>query len=647
MRSFSGSSRLSAGPGHGMVRDGFMLWLQKCPENSSALLQITADEIMECFTSEKYRFLASPGDEAAVDKISDAYASKFNLLTRCQLARMTDDGRFLVNPFGHWMINGDPFKSIYIRQAYKDHWDIIYDHFVNQRSNERVMISGTPGCGKSIEGHYLLHKIFNTFPDAPPPILYAASENARSALVYLRGFVFSVGDYKLFEQSLSYKIMDANGPIWHIYDTTVPGNHSGSREVGPQIMISSPGKASDHDFKVALKGKHLLLYLPLPTLDEMHLFRLQYHNDKKRTKMYMSETRMIDLITKWGCVPRTIFEIGMDERRLDDKESKMRSARDVERMIHMVGSSQIDHDIASGTFLHIIPIVFDAPPEVILDVGGSHSGKRKATDANVDEIGLTYTQYIIQLKSQYTKIVYMWASDYIRDLAFDSFLTLGGDRMLPLIVNYEQSILGGFRGLLLEPFVINLLTEIGIIGRMKNLDTNETFDSIRLGPWKTKNHFQNHSQLIDRQGVMNIPLKGNEAAVDCLAPYDGFCFQITVAQNHGINRPELDLLVNTGIFGDFKTRHPRKDISFVFVVEAGRFENFGKQNFHGVNRKSYGTNSPNRTSYSGLTQWALEVDLRRILRYQEHREKNKMLSMTENNIKKYGPLERIVQRLRM
>ena len=121
----------------------------------------------------------------------------------------------------------------------------------------------------------------------------------------------------------------------------------------------------------------------------------------------------------------------------------------------------------------------------------------------------------------------MWASDYIRDLAFDSFLTLGGDRMLPLIVNYQQSILGGFRGLLLEPFVFNLLTKIGLIGRMKDLDTGKKFDSVNLGPWKTKNYFQNHSQLSDKQGVMNIPLKGNEAAVDCLAPYDGFCFQIT------------------------------------------------------------------------------------------------------------------------
>ena len=510
------------------------------------------------------------------------------------------------------------------------------------------MISGTPGCGKSVEGYYILYKIFDTFPDASPPILYAASENARSALIFLRGFVFTVGDYQLFEQSLSYKIMVANGPIWHIYDSIVPGNHTGSRQVGPQIMISSPGKAADPRFKVALKGKRLLLYLPLPTLDEMHVLRLQYHNDKERTKMYMSETKMIELITKWGCVPRTVFEIGMDEEQLEDKESKIRSAGDVERLIHM-GSSQIDHDVALGTFLHIIPIISDAVPGVLgryVRADQSDRGERKLNAANVDEIGLSNSQRVAQLKSQYIKIVYKWASDYIRDLAFDAFLTLGGDRMLPTIANYQQKTIGGFRGLLLEPFVFNLLTKIGVIGRMKNLDTGKNIDSVNLGPWKTKNYFQNHSQLSGMQGVMNIPLRGNEAAIDCLAPYDGFCFQITIRENNGINRPKFDTLMKTGIFDGFKRRHPRKNISFVFVVEAGRFDDFCKQNYHGVNKKAYAKDSPERASYPDVTQWALEIDLRQILRYEEHREKDKMLSMTEANVKKPGSLERVVQRLR-
>ena len=360
MRSISAATKFSQASSRvDGVRDGFISWLQDVNENSPSLRNLTDDEIKECFIYDKYRCLAKPQDDSDSDKISEVYASKMDRLSRCRSAQMTENDEFLVNPFGQWDVNGDPFDSLYIRQAYKDHWDIIQDHFLTKCSNQRILINGTPGCGKSVEGYYLLYKIFNTFGSNPPPILYAASDNSQTCMVFLRGFVFAINDYIRFEQSLSYKIMDANGPIWHIYDSTAPGNHSGSRQMGPQIMISSPGRASRRDFKAALKGKHLVLYLPLPTFDEMHVLRTRYHNRKEDSTMYISETKMIRLITKWGCIPRTIFEAGIDEDTLSQSEHKMSSAIDVERLIHMVGSSQIDHDVASGQFLHMAPIIKD------------------------------------------------------------------------------------------------------------------------------------------------------------------------------------------------------------------------------------------------------------------------------------------------
>ena len=76
----------------------------------------------------------------------------------------------------------------------------------------------------------------------------------------------------------------------------------------------------------------------------------------------------------------------------------------------MVGSSQIDHDVASCTFLHIIPISSNAVPGA-LNINKSDNSIRKVDNANVDEIGLTMAQRIARLKSYYTKIVYVWASD--------------------------------------------------------------------------------------------------------------------------------------------------------------------------------------------------------------------------------------------
>jgi hypothetical protein len=70
------------------------------------------------------------------------------------------------------------------------------------------------------------------------------------------------------------------------------------------------------------------------------------------------------------------------------------------------------------------------------------------------------------------------------------------------------------------------------------------------------------------------------------------------------------------------------------------------KNYHGANKKAFAKDSPERTSYPDVTPWILEIDLRRILRYKEHREKGKMLRITEGNVKKLGSLERVVQKLR-
>lgn len=649
MRSFSASTRISVGETSQQIRDrDFMFWLNDLSETSPALKTLTDDEIQITFTSEGCKLLAKPqSPDEQVSEVTEV--SKYDYLTRCQLAQLSEDGQFLVIPNSHWTIKGDRQGSIYIRQAYHDHWDIVYDHFVVQKSSQRVLISGTPGCGKSIEAYFFLFKIFEIFSDSPLPIFYAPSETTRSAVVYFRGFVFTTGDYHLFEQSLSYKIMDANGPIWHIYDSTVPGNHDGCQEAGPQIIISSPGRSERPDMKPVWKGRRLLLYLPLPNLADMRLMRSKYFNDPKKLGRYISKERMISLITKWGCVPRTVFEIGNDQEQLDHNETKIHSAGDVERLIHMVGSSQVDHDVASGSFLHIVPIpafreLEDTNGDDKEATVGKKIGKRKSDMAGMDQVGLSEAQRIKNLKSHYIKIVYTWASDYIRDKAFDAFLTLGNDRMMPLIVNYQQAELGGFRGLLFEPFVHKLLTGTGVIGRMKNLDTGAKIGSVRLGPW-TKNVYQNHSQLVDTVGMINIPLKGNEAAVDALVPYDGYLFQITVSgRKHGVNRPGLQTLMDSGIFADFVKRHARKNknISLVFVVEAGRYDQFQRQDYHGSNKQPYTENSSLRHSYPGITQFVFEVDLRRIYKFNEHQRKNEIINMTDP--KAAGILEKIVQK---
>src|SRR5436305_6132609 len=120
-----------------------------------------------------------------------------------------------------------------------------------------------------MEGLYLLHQIFQTSPDNPPPVIYCDSETSNNGLAFFEGYVFNVPNYFQFEASLAYKTMAADGPIWHIYDSTVPSNVTGSQFYGPQIVISSPGASLLSD----MKQSRIIIYLPLPSIQEMKLIR--------------------------------------------------------------------------------------------------------------------------------------------------------------------------------------------------------------------------------------------------------------------------------------------------------------------------------------------------------------------------------------
>lgn len=631
-RTASGSTSEShAGPTR--ERSDFIDWLDCLEERSGHLKSLTRDQILQVFRTGKHRLLANEEKIDGDENFSQPSLSRLDVLSRCRFAKISEDGEFLIAGRAPWLIGDQIQEKIFIRQAYKDHWDIIQDHFDNQKSRQRLFISGTPGGGKSIEGLYILYKIFDMSPDNPPPIIYVDSETTNSCCVYFQNYIFTVHDYYQFEKSLAYKVMDADGPIWHVFDSNVPGNHSGAQFYGPQIIITSPGRAQHKDMKPLTKHSRLLIYLPLPSVDEMKVIRINSF------KEVVSDEKMMELIIKWGCVPRTVFEASRDKQQIDSLEEKIRCTQDVEQMMAMVGSSQINHDVVSGCFVHLLPIyavdnTTADPAQVDPEISTRNDGntKRKADEASIIQVQRSGDEWIAHLKACYTKNVYIWASDYIRDQAFDAFLTLGSERMMPLLVNYQQAMFCGFGGLLLEPFVHKLLNETGVIGRMKNLETGHVTESFKLGPWRVKNIYQNHSQLKNAKDIINIPLKRNEAAVDCVVPYDGYCFQVTVTGKYGINRPGFHALMEIGIFDDFLRRRKSKgksDISFVFLVEASGFDTFKLQNYHGTNKKPYAESNPQRTKYPNVTQYAFEIDLKRLYQFKERQRKDKIFNMIE------------------
>ena len=79
----------------------------------------------------------------------------------------------------------------------------------------------------------------------------------------------------------------------HVYDSTTPETQAGAELTGPQILISSPGK-SVQNLKSLLKDRCRIMYLPLPSIEEMHIIRDNFFSNQDDSANYLPKTKMLD-----------------------------------------------------------------------------------------------------------------------------------------------------------------------------------------------------------------------------------------------------------------------------------------------------------------------------------------------------------------
>src|SRR5271156_2523081 len=102
MRSVSASTRASAAAAtiNAQQTAGdreLMFWLNDVPETSPALKALSDDDVQSAFTLDKCKLLAKPDN--TTDEISGvANLSKYDYLTRCKLAQVSEDNQFLTVP---------------------------------------------------------------------------------------------------------------------------------------------------------------------------------------------------------------------------------------------------------------------------------------------------------------------------------------------------------------------------------------------------------------------------------------------------------------------------------------------------------------------------------------------------------------------
>jgi hypothetical protein len=336
-------------------RDRFLSlsWEEKSNHSEEDTRAIFADDRMTLIMKDGERM----NESHSVRRI---YSYKLCL---AKLAQLSPDGKFLVLPEGHeWGFENCSTRYLFIRQAYKDHWEIIRHRNEAHEYHPIIYINGTSGGGKTVEGLYLLHQILNSSDEAPP-LVYSIGDS--SVLVHFRGLYFQGNDAQKFSGSLSYKIMtysscDTKAGIWHIGSHFKDNYPLGTNVIanGPQIVLTSPYR-QEKEIRPYRKHYYRMIYLPLPSLEEMEDIRVALFGESEESRYFVSHEKMLDLIEEYGCNPWTIFSWKYHEK---DNRRRLKERIDhytfnIDGILDVLTSSNGNtfDSITDGDILHIVP----------------------------------------------------------------------------------------------------------------------------------------------------------------------------------------------------------------------------------------------------------------------------------------------------
>ena len=566
------------------------------------LRQLSDSDIRLIFHDDGATFLADTNSDKGT---SLDYSFRFCDLYHCKIAQPSEDGNFLVLPSGAWSIGGHRIRSIYMRDAYKEHWEIIKYQGLVRKFPDVLLISGTCSAGKTVEGLYLLHQILNLSPEGPP-VIYSRSNGF---LLHYRGLYFVGSSYQEFVDSLAYRIIECtDGLIWHICDSGAPRLRSEWRSYGLQIIITSAAQ-EEEDTWTYRKFSHHLLYLPMPTCWEMKSIRTAVFGDRTTYSSFISEERMMELINKYGCNPDIVLNF-CDLKELDKRIDWVVS--ESEKSLRNIFSWRTTESVNNGIILHLQPYM--RSPRSNSDDNGSSNGV-----CDPEKVRANY------LLRKYSSFNFKWASTTIRSRIFQDFLRSDKYMMKTIIRDYQRLPSGAWAGILMEPFLHKLFTKTGVIGLLQKLGTERKPGKIKLGPWRN-NIYRELSEIDLSPDVCNFPHLDIETEIFAIMPSQGLIFGIARNDDRGINRNEIEDLFKAGLFTEFSRKRPDKIIQMIWVVETGVFRHFHKQEFW--DKGEYGSESPNESHCTGLQQMAFEVDLLKMCELHSALRKGNAVNMT-------------------
>jgi hypothetical protein len=473
-------------------------------------------------------------------------------------------------------------RSVYLRPCYNDLVEVICGWF--RGSRRPVLVTGTPGIGKTMFGWVLLKKLMER--QSPILLLYKTQHHRGSQChAFYDGTTYHVKDIDvvlehLVDSPIFDKGTDCTIEIWNITDTVVP---EPSHLWVNTVLVCSPGLADTQSQIKIWKKDHSAKRFVVPpcSWDEILQIRSALYHETSDVVVPLDivETRF----RKWGGVPSRILSRDEDDiRACEDRFEEL----NISDAIRYLGKPNMNHTDISGAFFHLFP-----------------------------SFGVNEKEQVVSLTDLYgAQPGYWWASEDLASQAWANFVTQAEANVIDYIENLRNNPIN--RGHAWEEQIHHLIATAGISGKIRKLGDPDcvetTFQIKRL----SSKRFLALDD-IDDSATYWRPAHHNHKSSDSYIPEDGLMLQITTASVHGINVQGIYNSLTSGIFGQWENDNggsPR----FLFIVHPLAYDDFTMQEFgHSKSNKKGLTEAIKRMQLErvqDVEQWVMSVDLKERLK---------------------------------
>ena len=417
-------------------------------------------------------------------------------------------------------------NALFIRDSYKELYALIVDSFMDKD----VIVTGTPGIGKTLFLVYFLMRYMRE--NAEFTVLFC--KHSSETYVYFDNCNDGPVELQHMTQDLEYML--ENGDLLLLVDAASSSEvyRTGNCRV---IVATSPNISNYED--ILKDCNPVLLHMPVWSSEELLQACVKISSYGALTEAVVNERFEI-----WGGIARLVFEP-------DDE-------------IYTEKCALLDKHISSVT-----------PKTIFKDFSRVDTGKESHQIFHQHLVGDSFTNYVLR-----------FASDYVKSKVCKQVLNTECEMEWLMRSARKVPELGALRGLLFEPFVFDKLCSGRNMFRIRKLfKQEESSDQVESVSYDmlTKIVFHGYDGLQESatkndqsEYPLLVPAKGNWESVDAIYPPTTL-FQMTVSRNHDLkSQGLLDVLQILENLEENKKTEEGCRYSLYFIVPYDMFWYFRK-----------------------------------------------------------------------